>query len=154
MLAGARELWINFTRLQMSFASESAEKKAVSEEVVDEKIRLPVSGTLPCHAGGRGFESRRSRQIVRSERRYSFTLGALDGRKKSRSSLLPLQMLHVRCCHRAHDPLRKLLVREAGLEFPKGPSEQTGGSVPHQSLNATAGSGEGCVWPDLGKQGG
>ena len=45
-------------------------------------------------------------------------------------------------------------VREAGLEFPKGPSEQTGGSVPHQSLNATVGSGEGCVWPDLGKQGG
>jgi hypothetical protein len=27
----------------MSFASESAEKKAVSEEVVDEKIRLPVT---------------------------------------------------------------------------------------------------------------
>jgi len=49
MLAGARELWINFTRLQMSFASESGEKKAVSEEVVDEKILLPVSGTLPCH---------------------------------------------------------------------------------------------------------
>jgi hypothetical protein len=33
-------------------------------------------------------------------------------------------------------------------------SEQTGGSVPHQSLNATVGSGEGCVWPNLGKQAG
>ena len=77
----------------------------------------------------------------------------MDERNRDRA-LLPLQMLHVRCCHRAHDPLRKLLVREAGLEFPKGPSEQTGGSVPHQSLNATVGSGEGCVWPDLGKQGG
>src|SRR5689334_22712922 len=47
MRAVARELWINFTRLQMSFASESAGKKAVSEGVVDEKIRLPVNGTLP-----------------------------------------------------------------------------------------------------------
>jgi hypothetical protein len=37
MPAGARELWINFTRLQMSFASEAAEKKAVSEELVDRK---------------------------------------------------------------------------------------------------------------------
>jgi len=50
----------------MSFASESAEKNAGAEEVVDEKILLPV-GTLPCHAGGRGFESRRSRQIFHLE---------------------------------------------------------------------------------------
>ena len=54
MLAGARELWINFTRLQMSFASDAAEKKALSEEVVDEKMRLPVSGTLPCHGTVQG----------------------------------------------------------------------------------------------------
>jgi hypothetical protein len=49
MLAGARELWTNFARLQMSFASESGEEKSVCQEVVDEKILLPVSGTLPCH---------------------------------------------------------------------------------------------------------
>jgi hypothetical protein len=38
MLAGARVYWVNFTRLQMSFASESAEKKAWPQELVDEKI--------------------------------------------------------------------------------------------------------------------
>jgi hypothetical protein len=42
-----------FDVMQMFFASESAEKKAVSEEVVDEKIRLLVSGTLPCHGTAR-----------------------------------------------------------------------------------------------------
>jgi hypothetical protein len=36
--------------MQMCFRSGSAKKKAVSEEVVDEKISPPVvGGTLPCH---------------------------------------------------------------------------------------------------------
>jgi len=38
MLAGARELWMNFTRLQMCFASGSAEKKSVFEELADENV--------------------------------------------------------------------------------------------------------------------
>jgi hypothetical protein len=33
MLAGAREGWINFTRLQMSFASGSEELKPLSQEL-------------------------------------------------------------------------------------------------------------------------
>src|SRR5579864_620732 len=50
MLAGTRELWINFTRLQMSFASESAEKKAVPEEVqaTIHSHRLPLKRQARC----------------------------------------------------------------------------------------------------------
>jgi hypothetical protein len=56
-----------FDVMQMFFASESAEKKAVSEEVGDEKIRLPVSGTLPCHGTFRKFwESMGSQRNARS----------------------------------------------------------------------------------------
>ena len=43
--SGRESAFDKFTRLHASFASESAEKKTVSEELVDEKIYLPVSGT-------------------------------------------------------------------------------------------------------------
>ena len=39
-----------FDVIQMCFASRSAEKGALFEELDDEKILLPVvDGTLPCH---------------------------------------------------------------------------------------------------------
>ncbi len=48
---GLRESFDKFDAIQMCFASGSAEKEALFEELDDEKILLPVvGGTLPCHS--------------------------------------------------------------------------------------------------------
>ena len=70
MPGAARVLWTNLDAMQMCFASGSAEKKAVFEELVDEKILLSlpvVGGTLPCHGAFRKFwESMGSQRNARS----------------------------------------------------------------------------------------